>query len=139
MLRQCADDAALLVRSVGVLHELEPVPLDAGRFAGVRVEPEKCKVVLIGRERGQRERDKPSACVVSERASFRSSTARCTRSRRWRRWCAQLRWMSVGLEFPAAVVLRATVNQEVDVDRAHPAASRIPESVWGRSKRARRE
>lgn len=61
MLRQCADDIALLLRSICYLRMLEPVFSDAGRFAGVHLKQEKCEVVMVGREHG------PAARAVVER------------------------------------------------------------------------
>lgn len=48
ILRQCADDTAVLLRSARLLASLPPAFVAAGRFAGVRRKPKKCEVVLIG-------------------------------------------------------------------------------------------
>lgn len=53
MVRQGADDTAVLVRSVRLLSLVEPVFRDAARYAGVRLKPEKCVVVLVGSKRDE--------------------------------------------------------------------------------------
>lgn len=70
MLRQCADDIAMLLRSICCVRMLEPVFSDAGRFAGAHPKPDKCEVVMVGRERG------PGARAVVERELRRCSGAR---------------------------------------------------------------
>lgn len=50
MSRLCADDTAVILRAASFLSSLAPVFRDAGAFAGVRLRPSKCEVVLIGRK-----------------------------------------------------------------------------------------
>lgn len=56
MLRQCVDDIAVLLRGIRFVTSLAPVFRNAGRFAGMRLKPEKREVVMEGRVLGPAER-----------------------------------------------------------------------------------
>lgn len=53
MLRQRADDTAVIMRAAQFIALLAPIFRDTDKFDGVRFKPAKCDIVLIGRDRGE--------------------------------------------------------------------------------------
>lgn len=53
MVRQGADDTAVLVRSIRLLSVVEPAFRAAEHYAGVKLKPEKCEVIMVGSRRDE--------------------------------------------------------------------------------------
>lgn len=70
MMRQGADDTAILVRSARLLGTVEPAFRAAERFAGVRLKPEKCEIIRVGSKRDDEAREEIRTALRTISASW---------------------------------------------------------------------
>lgn len=74
MLRQSADDIAVLLHSARLLGTLAPAFPAAGRFARVRQKPANCEVVLVRSRRDEAAEEEVRGLVVEISAEWGSFT-----------------------------------------------------------------